>query len=419
MYHGRNRNRSYISKSVAEKIANTLPGTPIVGVFMDKKNDFDDHGERLAIKDGKFTTERITKSFGYVPEDTKVWWETFEENGVKRDYMMCEGKLWTKRYPEAQRIINEGNWQSMELEPTSMKGEWMNMDYSKDEDRTFVVEDAAFLGLCILGKDVPPCFETAAIGAPGSLFSFINDNSIRNQMSSFNLGDEIALNEGGNEEMSIGDITNAEIAVIENTEETAPVVEETPVVEEQVEETPVVEETPTVEETPEEPAQVEEPEQTEEEVVEDEASVEEKEEEVTEPVVSQVEQDLVVTKARLVEVEALLAQALADVESNKEELFSLREMKANIDKQEKESMFAKFYMLNEEDIAPIRAEMDSFTVAQIEEKLSVVAFRNKVNFNLETEDDKKDDVIVSYSASTVDTLPAWLKAVENVKNKRK
>ena len=47
LYHGLNRNGSYISKSVAEKLANKLPGTPIVGLYIEDKEDFDDHGERL------------------------------------------------------------------------------------------------------------------------------------------------------------------------------------------------------------------------------------------------------------------------------------------------------------------------------------------------------------------------------------
>ena len=74
LYHGLNRNGSYISKSVAEKLANKLPGTPIVGLYIEDKKDFDDHGERLVVENGKYTVKKLTKPFGYVKEGTKVWW---------------------------------------------------------------------------------------------------------------------------------------------------------------------------------------------------------------------------------------------------------------------------------------------------------------------------------------------------------
>ena len=68
LYHGLNRNGSYISKSVAEKLANKLPGTPIVGLYIEDKKDFDDHGERLVVENGKYTVKKLTKPFGYVKE---------------------------------------------------------------------------------------------------------------------------------------------------------------------------------------------------------------------------------------------------------------------------------------------------------------------------------------------------------------
>ena len=38
-----NRNRSVITKEVARKMANSLPGSPIVGYYNENKQDFEEH----------------------------------------------------------------------------------------------------------------------------------------------------------------------------------------------------------------------------------------------------------------------------------------------------------------------------------------------------------------------------------------
>ena len=43
LYVGENRNRSFISKEVATEMAQTLPGCPIVGYYIENKEDFSDH----------------------------------------------------------------------------------------------------------------------------------------------------------------------------------------------------------------------------------------------------------------------------------------------------------------------------------------------------------------------------------------
>ena len=53
MYLGKNRNGSYITKDVAIQMANSLPGTPIVGAFRGDIDDFGDHGHIMHIEDVK------------------------------------------------------------------------------------------------------------------------------------------------------------------------------------------------------------------------------------------------------------------------------------------------------------------------------------------------------------------------------
>ena len=90
-----------------------------------------------------------------------------------------------------------------------------------------------------------------------------------------------------------------------------------------------------------------------------------------------------------------------------------------IDTKAKEEMFAKFYMLDEEDVNPVREQAASLTVDEIEKELSVIAFRKKVNFSLLEEEAEEKEVITSFTANIEDTIPAWVRQVENMKKNRK
>ena len=53
-------------------------------------------------------------------------------------------------------------------------------------------------------------------------------------------------------------------------------------------------------------------------------------------------------------------------------------------------------------------------------ELSVIAFRKKVNFSLlEEEEVEEKEVITSFTANIEDTIPAWVRQVENMKKNRK
>ena len=78
-YLGRNRNGSFIDKEVAEKIANSLPSCPIVGVFLEDKEDFGDHGDVITIEDGEVKFSCKTRPYGFVAPDAQVWFQKFAE----------------------------------------------------------------------------------------------------------------------------------------------------------------------------------------------------------------------------------------------------------------------------------------------------------------------------------------------------
>ena len=66
LYIGQNRNRSYITKKVATEMSKSLRGAPIVGHYIEKKEDYGDHGERITIDSEGIKFEKLTKPYGFV-----------------------------------------------------------------------------------------------------------------------------------------------------------------------------------------------------------------------------------------------------------------------------------------------------------------------------------------------------------------
>ena len=166
-----NRNRSIITKDVARKMANSLPGSPIVGYFNEERQDFEEHNRVIDISNGKFEIKDTTRPYGFVDLGAKVWFQKFLDDGVnEREYLMTEGWLWTGQYPEAQRMIERGNNQSMELDPNFLDVTWTKDNNGKPQ--FFIINEAIISKLCTLGEEFEPCFEGASITAPTIQFAF-------------------------------------------------------------------------------------------------------------------------------------------------------------------------------------------------------------------------------------------------------
>lgn len=168
LYLGENRNRSYISKEQAEKMSKTLRGSPIAGYYKEENEDFRDHGEEVVMDADGIHFNKKTKPYGFVAPDAKVWFQDYEDTDeaqgkvVTRTYMVTTGYLWLKQFPECEKIFEcGGKGQSMELDAETLNGVWSNeinpyVDF-------FIINDATFSQLCILGDDVEPCFEGANV----------------------------------------------------------------------------------------------------------------------------------------------------------------------------------------------------------------------------------------------------------------
>ena len=372
LYIGENRNGTIISREVAEKMGKYLPASPIVGRYIDAVRDFGGHDKEVQVneEDGTFSVVDLTKPYGFVDTNAKVWFQQFQDDdGVIRDYLLTEGYIWTGAYPEAKRIINKGNNQSMEL--TKVQGNWTGNINSND--RFFIINEALIEKLCILGENTEPCFEGAQIKKE---FSLNEEFAQLKEIMTFMLKDvtEI-LNKGGSEQM---EEVKTEVQVEEF---------------EKISDNSDTSNTEEIQET-----------------------IEEEKKYNLEDVVEYAE----LTKSfnELQESYNTLAADFAALQAAQSEFEALKQFKLNVEKVQKEDMInKKFYMLSDEDKKDVIEHIDEYSLDEIEAKLSVICVRNKVNFNLEEESTKTLNFSLNEAANAVDDAPAWIKAVRKTSQK--
>lgn len=125
-------------------------------------------------------------------------------------------------------------------------------------------------------------------------------------------------------------------------------------------------------------------------------------------------------QARYDDLSAQFALLQATNEDLMTQITSLTEYRARIEDAEKDAMISKFYMLSDDDKKDIVANKAQYTVEEIEEKLSVLCFRNKVNFDLENTQNNNTGPAVTFdlSAGLGASKPAWIAAMDSIKNNK-
>ena len=186
-----NRNGSVITKEVARQMANSLPGSPIVGYYNDAIGDFEEHNRVIDISNGQFKIKDTTKPYGFVDLGARAWFQKFNDDGVEHEYLMTEGYIWTGQYPECQRIIDQGNNQSMELDEKTLDATWTKDDNGKP--KFFIINEAIISKLCILGEECEPCFEGSQI----TKFSLTFDEDFKQKLFSMMNDLKELIKEGG------------------------------------------------------------------------------------------------------------------------------------------------------------------------------------------------------------------------------
>ena len=443
LYVGGNRNGSYITKEVATQMAQTLPACPVVGYYSENQEDFRDHGDQMIIDGDGVKFKCLTTPYGFIAPNARVWFQDFEDtdefgNTVIRTYLMTEGYLWTEQYKEAQKVINEGRPQSMELDDKTLKGYW-STDYQRGID-FFIINDAIFSKLCILGEDVEPCFEGASVTAPKISSTFSKGDKFTHTL--FTMMEELkeltSLNKGGTSMNQ-----NKDFVVLNS----APV-EPEPVIEPEVAKEPVIIVKPKEEEKiSKENLETEDKKDLEisiqnENSIEEEFAKKKEEEEDTEKKEDGPDSDTEskkpaddkekeededekkkkVEKNNLEEKYALLEQQINELQTKcsalEAENAELTSFKLAVEDKEKDALIDSFYMLSDEDKKDVIENKSKYTLDDIEKELSVICVRKKVNFNLEDEKETTEKVVpTTFNLNSVeDDLPAWLKAVEARKN---
>ena len=416
LYVGENRNRSFISKEVAAQMAKTLRGAPIVGYYKENKQDFADHGEQMIWDDEGIRFNCLTKPYGFVAPDAKVWFQKFEDfdefgNSIQREYLMTTGYLWTGQFEEVKSVITDGKAQSMELDEETIDGHWATN--VKNNIEFFIINDAVFTKLCILGDQTEPCFEGASITAPDISKNFsktVDDNFKRTLFSMINeLRDAL---KGG---YSMGQEENIE------TSETFEVVEEEN-----------IETSETVEESVLETSELNEEESSEEvaaEAVEDapvdEEPIFEKKEQDEEPeqeAESSEEQEDKEEDQDEKKKYSLLEEQYNDLSAQYEQLKAdyavLVDFKRQVENERKDALINEFYMLSDEDKKDVIDNKEKYSLDEIKAKLAIICFEKKVNFNSDNSEKNNNNIdeeqIITYDYNSSDAnLPDWVKAVKN------
>ena len=496
-----NRNRSIITKDVAREMAPSLRGCPIVGYFNDTKGDFEQHNQMIQQIDGEWRLTSMTKPYGFVDVNAKVWFQTYIDDGdTEREYLCTEGYVWDHAYPEAKRIKESGNNQSMELDEDTLSAFWSKDSNGRPE--FFIINEALLSKLCILGDDNEPCFEGSQITA----FNLSFEEEFKQQL--FSMMNELkeTLQEGGTKvfttyAVEIGDalwsalyryieqtypdgenrwcskysldgvfeengqkfavlcnradmkyyrlnfsISEAEgfaadETLIEVTKSYKPA--ETPQFDAAAVEAYTTsyvakkeeEEKKKKDEDKEDSEDSSKNEDKSEEDNSDEEDKKKKKKEYAEETCPKCGKPIsecicdkekeyslneipeyVELQNKYSELSSENEQLKDQIETLNNELTPLREFKLQAERKDKENLIAQFYMLSDEDKKDVVDNIDTYSLDDIEAKLSVICVRNKVSFAPEEEIEQKDPTTYNLNNDINDdsATPAWVKAALNV-----
>lgn len=392
MYLGKNRNGSFIDKNTAIQMANSLPCTPIVAAYNEDKEDFGDHGEILHIEDGEIKFSCKTVPYGFVAPDAEVWFQKFDDTNefgetTTREYLMTTGYLWTGQYPELDKCINEGQGQSMEID--DVDGHWTK---DSNDIEFFIINDAIFTKLCILGDDVEPCFEGASVTSPEVSEHFSYNKEFSHTLFAMMNELKSALTKGGS--MPKENVESVEVEPTATVEEEAPVVEEFA---EDVETNEDVESSEdSAEETFAEEGKKKEDDSDDSDDESDDSDDSDDDDEYKKKPGKKCELENQVSE--LSEQLKELTDKFTALEAEAEEL---RKFKAERIDADKDAMIAKYHMLSDEDKAEIIADKDKFTLGEIESKLALLYVQKNVNFDEEEEIDSTPLTTFSLDDETI------------------
>lgn len=363
----KNRNGSYITDAYADLLIEsaTRGDTPVVGFFDPESQSWASH-----------TGPTLANGYGYI-ESFLGWEPLTDTDGITREYAVFSVVIFTKYYEEAKKI--RGQNQSMELDPTTIQGDWANFD---GEDY-FVYTKGDMLGLCVIGQH-EPCFSV-------STFFSKNDESYKSQYQKFSsllAGLKAQVEEAENTvkggEQPMDNLENLETPVEEEVKVEEPETSqnnEQPETQEVEEKTVEFEEANTSEES--EVESESEPEQEEEQQQPEEPSafdvLQEKFNALQESYNS-LQSEFEAANVKIAELEAANAEIETLRAKNEELQASVTEYEAKaaeVEKEKKNILVEKYEkIIGEEEIEQFRAMSNDLSYDELESKLAIT-FANK------------------------------------------
>ncbi|MCM1323974.1 MAG: hypothetical protein NC218_07420 [Acetobacter sp.] len=333
-----------------------------------------------------------------------MWFQEFQDDdGIKRLYLCTEGIIWTDAYPESQRIISTGNNHSMELNEQTLQGNWA--EDSNSGRRFFIINEAIVEKLCILGENYEPCFEGGQIRKEFSL----HDEFETLKRSVYMM--QNALKEGGLKPMEENKVLEQETPVVE--EQQTPTTEFKKEEEKKPEESKNSEGNSSKENTSETDNKLE---------GEKPASGDEKKEEEEKKGKKQYNLTEIPEYVELLAKYTNLQNDFSALQQEKEalttEIEPLRTFKLEKEREDKQAMIQSFYMLSDEDKKDVVANIDTYSLADIESKLSVICVRNKVSFASAEQPQQETSTLTFNLNTAVDqdlgAVPEWLKVAKQI-----
>ncbi len=265
------------------------------------------------------------------------------------------------QFEELKKVIAQGQPQSMELQEETLEGHWATDNNLGVE--FFIINDAVFSKLCILGDDIEPCFEGSAVTSPEVSKNFAMDKEFSQTL--FTMMNELkdALSSKGGLDMPEEFAEQTETTEEQSTEFVEETVEET-VAEESVDYTSA-EEAPVDAEA--ENGEFEKSEEDKDDSEDSSADFSENKEIEEEPASEYSAEEFAALQE---EIEALRAECQ-----------ELRDFKLNVENEQKDALINSYYMLSEEDKREIMEHKSEFTLDEIKAKLAVIYVEKNVDFS--------------------------------------
>lgn len=152
-YTGQNRNNSFISRQAIERSIQSLYNCPVVCNYDRETDTLGGHDmEIVRADDGGLKIVNMTQPIGLVPESSRVWFDSYEdENGVSHEYLYAEVLLWKRQ--EAYEKIKKDGITAHSMEITVKSGQSI--------DGIYHINDFEFTAFALIG--VEPCYESSAL----------------------------------------------------------------------------------------------------------------------------------------------------------------------------------------------------------------------------------------------------------------